>query len=659
MGKERFRGSAEITAEGIKKHFKNYEPWQAIFELVWNGLDAKATEVSIRVDQNDLDGVELVTVLDNGNGIDFHNSSDNFGKFNDSSKSQNAEQHGSHGRGRLAFHRLSRRATWYTRYQGEDARIDINSSSIKYFDVTPLASDRQHSLLRPLKSGTCVELSNFLANLPDNDDLLSKLSIEFGWYLALNSEIKIYLNGRAVPIPPHELTEQEFEIEGYDFLVRAIRWEKAPSSEKSCNYLLDSNNNILHRELSSFNKKPNFFVSVYISSPWADRFEAREQDLITSHEFTLSSSVWRTLINRVKTFTRSIYEDFLRKFVDQELERFEEEGVFPDYQNERKEYAEWRRNHTKELVRSIYIADPSVFTNLKKKQRKIIVRLLDKLAVSNENDSLFDVLESVMDLDGDAMQAFASQLKRTRLEHIISTIELLQKREMAVHRLKEVMDNHYADVLETPDLQKIIENNTWLFGSEYEILGAEEDNFTKIAKELRDKVPGIDDISANDVEHEKDLDGAQKQVDLFLARKKLSIDSSGKQFFKCVIIEIKRPSVALNYKHLRQLDDYARILGQYPEFSSDKIKFDLILVGRTISKNDSEIRSRMEGLVDKGEPGLVSIDSKMKRYVKNWYTIFHEFEISNNYLLEALKTQRENLSKASSEELVASLQRAS
>ena len=49
------------------------------------------------------------------------------------------------------------------------------------------------------------------------------------------------------------------------------------------------------------------------------------------------------------------------------------------------------------------------------------------------------------------------------------------------------MDNHYESVLETPDLQKIIEANTWLFGAQYEILGAEEDSFTKIAKKLKEK----------------------------------------------------------------------------------------------------------------------------------------------------------------------------
>lgn len=35
-----FKGSAAIGNSGIKKHFKNAEPWQPLFELVWNGFES-------------------------------------------------------------------------------------------------------------------------------------------------------------------------------------------------------------------------------------------------------------------------------------------------------------------------------------------------------------------------------------------------------------------------------------------------------------------------------------------------------------------------------------------------------------------------------------------------------------------------------------------
>ncbi|EHR6379989.1 DNA mismatch repair protein, partial [Salmonella enterica] len=169
--------------------------------------------------------------------------------------------------------------------------------------------------------------------------------------------------------------------------------------------------------------------------------------------------------------------------------------------------------------RDIYIADPQILVNLTTKQKKIFIRLLDNILVSNKNEDLFSILESVLDLDSDDLSRFAAQLKRTRLDNIISAIEELQKRRFAVEKLKLIMNEHYRDVLETPDLQKIIENNTWLFGERYETLGAEEDTFTKIAKSLRDSVRGINEVDSYDVDAEEDIPGASRQTDLFLARR--------------------------------------------------------------------------------------------------------------------------------------------
>lgn len=219
------------------------------------------------------------------------------------------------------------------------------------------------------------------------------------------------------------------------------------------------------------------------------------------------------------------------------------------------------------------------------------------------------------------------------------------------------MNDHYHEVLETPDLQKIIENNTWLFGSGYETLGAEEDTFTKIAKNLRDKIPQVNTISVDDLDDEvAGVAGANRQTDLFLARRIPTVDSNGQKVFRCVIIEIKRPSISLNVKHLRQLDDYANIIKKHAEFGSEKMRFELILLGRKISSSDTEIVSRMNGHIARGELGLVGDDPRMKRFVMNWYTLLDSFELANNFLLDQLKIKRSFFEVSTKEELVAELQ---
>lgn len=648
-------GTTEINSEGIKKHFKSGDPWQPLFELVWNGFDAKAETVSVNISRNPLGGLSLVEVLDDGDGIDPNTLQDTFGRFNDSHKREDAAQHGAHGRGRLAFHRLCRLATWHTKSTNGQAKISVDSESIKRYTAKAIPDEAQCVQLRDRAKGTHVALEQFTGSLPSSSELQEKFAAEFGWHLALHASRRLILEGEAVLVPRHELTWKTFEFEGHKFDVQIIQWDEKPSSEKSYLYLLNAAGRTVYKQLSTLNNKANFFASIYVTSAWADKF-AEEQDLINPEAHTPNAIEWKRLLRSVGELSQSIYEDFLRRQAVIEVERYEEDGMFPTYSDLPPEERTWRLDNAKKLVRTIYVADPAVFNAASKKQRKIIIRLLDRLSVSNENDSLVEVLNSVLELDDGALRTLADQLKQTTLENIISTIEVLQRRISAAGRLRALMNNHYRDVLETPDLQKVIENNTWLFGPAYETLGAEEDTFTRIAKELRDKIPLVNSIDADDVDEVGDVPGAQRQVDLFLARRFPVLDSNGRKVFRCVIVEIKRPSVALNVKHLRQLDDYANIIKKHPEFSSEHMRFELILVGRKISPEDTEIPSRLAQQVGHAELGLVSADPRMKRYVLNWYTLLDSFELSAGYLLDQLRLKRTLFEGAAKEDLLAELQ---
>lgn len=658
----------KITHAGIQTHFKNTEPEQAIIELIWNAFDAKADNVKIQLLRKDeLGGLEGVTVLDDGVGIDIEKIANNFGQFNDSLKKNNLEQHGSRGRGRFAFHKLANEAIWYTKNIGnKQAKIVINCTDLHKFSCDEIKDKDQHALLAKQTTGTCVELKHILTKISiDDEQFIKKLSNEFGWFLELKKSRKLTLGSLPIKAPEHQLFIHHVNIDGHDFEIKIFLWNKKPSSEKSFMYLVNSDDKVIYKKLSSFNNKTGFYTSAYISSQWADNFSEKFDDLLTEKPtYNPSSSTWKTVEIECTNFTRKIYEDFLKRFVDERLKEFEKKGIFPEYDDITDiEQKEWRKQNTKELVRELYLTDPKIFNGLNNKQQKIIIQLLDKLSISNENDALISILENVLNLNAENTQKFAQQISKSKLEHIISTIEVLQRRDDVIHKLREIMNIHYKEVLETPDLQGIIENNTWLFGNSYEMIGAEEDTFTKIAYNFRNQISGINDILSreelDDDISDEELEGAKRQVDLFLARKIPSTLHSGERFFRCIIIEIKKPSISLNDKHLNQLDEYASILQRYPEFRSEILRFELILVGRKISNSAFAIRNRINSLKDKLEPGLVTNDDRFKCYVKNWYTLLDEFELINGYLLDNLKTKRENLGNFIAKELVEDLQKKS
>lgn len=651
-------GSNTLTDESIRNHFKqDVEPWQPVSELIWNGLDAGASNVDVHVSYNQAEGTDSVLVCDNGSGIDFLNILGNFRRFNDSLKKRSHATRGSKGRGRLAFHKICNKAMWSTRFEGKDALLSVDSATLSRVSGNTIPSHNQHRFLKDCESGTVVELTRFIKNLPDDATLREQLAHEHGWHLALNHRKKISVNGvKVVPPENTQLTTKIF-IEECSFEVTLIQWKEKPKTEKSRTYLIGSQDDVVHSLLSRLNNKPEYFTSLFVKSDWFDQYTLDELISGDPHEIP-NTKIWKLAEKKISEFTQEHYNNFLRSLADLEVGAYEQEGDFPDYSEYGKDYSSWRRSHTKSIVRAVIIADPRLLKNSSKRQRKIIIQLLDKISVSSENEAMLDVLESVLELDASEMNQFSDQLKRSRLNNIIQTIETLQRREIVVQRVSEIMRNHYRETLETPDLQGIIEANTWLFGNHYETIGAEEDTFTKIACNLRAEIKDINKVESDDVDEGATVEGANRQVDLFMVRKIKQLDSNNKPYFRCVIIEIKRPSIALNHKHLLQVEDYAAILNSHPDFNGINTVYEIVLVGRKISDKDYQIKSRLDDLSDRNDPGLIGA-GRIKRYVKTWATILEEFELSTGYLMDTLKTQRDCLENETKETLIKSVQQAS
>ncbi|HOC71008.1 MAG TPA: ATP-binding protein, partial [Candidatus Hydrogenedentes bacterium] len=66
-----------ITVEVREDHLENLaqtKPILAMAELIWNALDAEATEVRVEFLENDLQGLEAIHVADNGHGLHYEDT---------------------------------------------------------------------------------------------------------------------------------------------------------------------------------------------------------------------------------------------------------------------------------------------------------------------------------------------------------------------------------------------------------------------------------------------------------------------------------------------------------------------------------------------------------------------------------------------------------
>src|SRR5437764_593640 len=135
--------SVEITSSGIKKVLQKYTAERAIAEYIWNGFDAKATEVYVNfeIDSIEFDTYKSISVADNGEGIVYEDLSERFSKFYESNKTSivtdsNDLTRGTNGYGRFTFHKFARFAKWITTYKKSDNNlhsyeITINSDNLR------------------------------------------------------------------------------------------------------------------------------------------------------------------------------------------------------------------------------------------------------------------------------------------------------------------------------------------------------------------------------------------------------------------------------------------------------------------------------------------------------------------------------------------------
>src|SRR3954447_17727652 len=97
--------TVEVQPDFIERQSKT-RPLEALAEIIWNGLDADATQIDIRLSHNEF-GLSAITVHDNGTGIPYDEAYEMFRRLGGSwkkrgghTKVKNRMLHGSEGRGR-------------------------------------------------------------------------------------------------------------------------------------------------------------------------------------------------------------------------------------------------------------------------------------------------------------------------------------------------------------------------------------------------------------------------------------------------------------------------------------------------------------------------------------------------------------------------------
>ena len=174
-------------------------PISALEELIWNALDAKATEVMVDVVTNELHGINAIRVTDNGTGIDVLKADQTFGNLGGSWKRGQAELHGRHGRGRFKAFALGAFVEWRTtmRAGGELLSYVLSGEAAK-----PGVFELNAATPGP-GTGTEVYITGISANadsLFNSTETIEGLASKFALYLKSYPNVRIWFNG--LPVTP-------------------------------------------------------------------------------------------------------------------------------------------------------------------------------------------------------------------------------------------------------------------------------------------------------------------------------------------------------------------------------------------------------------------------------------------------------------------------
>lgn len=634
--------SIELSSTGVRRMLNRYTPERAMAEYIWNGFDAKATivHVDFEIDSSELDTIASVTISDNGNGICLDELQYKFKPILESQKRLSSEEgdlvRGKNGYGRLTFFKFATYAQWTTRYlheNGKKYQYDIEISSDNLTKYTP--SEQTEIQNAP---GTSVRFTNIDTEISSKfieSKLKPFLRAEFAWFLELNASFQIVINGEVLDYQSIIEDRKAFpvNIQGIEFSCKYLRWNVKPNDEYSRFYFLNEAFDVRGTKTTLLNKKGDgFWHSIVVINNF---FEDKIAECFNGKSISPSlfedkdaRGIFNDLISKLNDFLKKERRPFLRNQANKLLGNYYKDGVFPTFGDSI--WEERRKEELEELVINLYEVEPRVFIKLNKEQQQIFLKLLNLIMDSNERGSLFKIIGEVVDLEPTDRDEFAKLLTTSRLKHIISTIKLIQDRILVIEDLKKLVFKHELEAGEVKNLQKFIENHYWIFGEEYRMICAEEVKFEEALNKYIYYLRGVSEKKF--IQHPDKY----KEMDLFLAGKEYRDGGPHN-----LVIEIKNPTTIkkLTNKEYGQIEKYMDVILKQDCFNDNREQWDFYLIGQDYD----DIVARK---VAKKETGLCSEGENYKLYVKKWSQIINDIERRHKYLLEKLKTERQELSKA-------------
>ncbi len=634
----------EIQPDFLERQTKA-QPVAALAELIWNALDADATEVNVDLVSDKVGGMSKIIVSDNGHGIDLDEAPALFKNLGGSWKNQGARTrrlsrmlHGKEGKGRFKAFALGSAVDWKTVYAKGDQlfayEISILESNIRQLRI---GDQRQ---LKGAKSGMTVVISdlkrNFVSLRPENS--LQDFSEIFALYLMNYRGVVISIDGQKIDPSLAIARSSEVRLPSvvgddgaiHPMSLQVVEWSRPT---KRALYLCNEQGFPLSQVETRF-RVGDFHFSAYLKSSYISALHQENQLELTELVPKLENA-----IEEARRRIKLIFRDRAAEKAQIVVDEWKARNVYP-YEGEATSAIDKAGRQIFDIVAvTVQEASPE-FGDATSSQMALHLQML-RHAIERSPSDLQKILDSVLKLPKTKQKELAALLDEADLPGIISAATLVADRLKFLQGLRFILFDYEAKekLKERSQLHKILEQNTWLFGEEYNLWASDKD-LTSVLKAHKKNL----DPSLVIDEPVKVVNKVRGIVDLMLSRKtaRHRIDE-----FEHLVIELKAPKVRLNSSHLIQLEGYAHAVVSDARFSRvPGVRWHFWLIS---DEFDDLVEQRILGGADPKRRIILKTD-RYSLGVKTWGEILDE----NNARLQFLKEKLEH--NASDEQALAHLE---
>jgi hypothetical protein len=618
----------EVQSDFLEKITKA-KPVQALAELIWNGLDADATSVRVTFDYNDLGAMSTVIVTDNGQGISYAEAPEAFRRLGGSwkrpgavTKSEGRFLHGQDGRGRFKSFSLGRFAEWDVTYKkGEELwsfKITMNASNIREVrisDERPAAGGKERGVTL-----TITDLYKEHRSLT-TDTGIQELSEIFALYLADYQEVLIRIGGQqidpdSVIASRHavNLADIADEDKAHAARLEIIEWRAMTNRAL---YLCNEKGFPLLSVDRRFHIGA-FQFSAYLKTSFISKLQ-KEGTLELAEMNQAMIAVIDEAQQAIKTHFRNRAAQEARSVVDD----WKNEEIYP-YQGDPTTHIETVERQVFDIVAVNMAQHIQDFANTPPKTKAFNLRLL-RQAIEKGPQELQLIFEEVLNLPKRKQEELAELLRDVSLSAVISAAKVVTDRLKFLTGLEAILFDAEPKrrLKERTQLHRIVAQNCWLFGEEYN-LSVDDQSLSEVLRKHR-KLLGDDIVIDEPVKHITKKRGI---VDLMLSK---AIRQHRANTLTHLVVELKAPSVKINDEEVTQVEKYAFSVMKDERFRNVNTNWIFWAISDDLGDYATQRISDSSGLIY--TKGNVSI------FVKTWAQVLDENRARLQFFQERLEFQ--------------------